>query len=73
MAVADYYLCDLCSRKTFYDAELQYDGTETPLSIERPLLVGAGAMAVLCTKCAATHDVVIQKMQQKESTEEPTS
>ena len=25
MAAADYYGCDLCGSKTFYDAELDYD------------------------------------------------
>ncbi len=25
MAAADYWLCDICERKTFYDASLDWD------------------------------------------------
>lgn len=60
MAAADYYLCDVCGNKTFYDAELHYDGNENPdTHHERP--VGVGHMVVLCQDCAKTHKVIIEK------------
>ena len=46
MALADYYLCDKCEQKTFYDATVDYGW-------------GVGGMAVLCKKCAGTHEVKI--------------
>jgi len=48
MAAADYRLCDVCDRKTFYDADLDPDYTDR-----------IGAWAVLCRECAKTHDVVV--------------
>lgn len=53
MAAADYRLCDVCSAKTFYDAELAYDFKKYP----KHGLWGVGDWAVLCTKCAETHEV----------------
>ena len=46
MAKADYYLCDKCGRKTFYDSEVDYEW-------------GVGDMAVLCNDCALTHTIKI--------------
>lgn len=57
MALADYYLCDRCGRKTFYDADLPYEYDERVGDI----LPGVGAMLVLCEKCAATHELVVRK------------
>jgi hypothetical protein len=64
MASADYYLCDVCGRKTFYDANLQYsefDGTPGPRNpfTQHAWPVGVGAMAVLCPTCAETHVISI--------------
>lgn len=56
MAAADYYSCDVCGRKTFYDADLEY--TSSPPDYE-PVLPGVGAMKVICTSCADSHEVVI--------------
>lgn len=58
MAAADYYLCDVCSAKTFYDANLHYDKQENWERIKW-FPVGAGDMAVLCRGCAQTHEVRI--------------
>ena len=65
MAGADYYSCDLCGRKTFYDAELQYEAwrdngkrNSNPVT-GHPWPIGAGAMAVLCVDCAKTHAITI--------------
>lgn len=53
MALADYYLCDVCNRKTFYDAVLDYQRNDDG-SLQQ-----VGAMACICPKCAETHDVKI--------------
>lgn len=50
MAAADYYSCDLCGRKTFYDANLPYD--------EEGDLPGVGVLVCICTDCAKTHSVL---------------
>lgn len=63
MAAADYYLCDKCDAKTFYDANLTddwwshnpYEGLD---------------MAVLCEKCSATHEVVIVERKERETSHE---
>lgn len=57
MAAADYYGCDLCGSKTFYDAELDYDFPTVPPY--EPKLPGVGAMKVICLRCADTHEVTI--------------
>lgn len=57
MALEDYYLCDVCDGKTFYDAQLDYRETE-----DGPWLPnGAADIAVLCQKCAKTHEVVVRE------------
>ena len=55
MAMADYYLCDKCGSKTFYDANLHYEDDEK----RGYWLFGAGDIAVLCVNCAKTHRVKI--------------
>jgi hypothetical protein len=52
MAGADYYSCDICGCKTFYDAQLDYDDNGD--------LPRVGDMKVLCNECAETHRVVIE-------------
>ena len=58
MAKSDYYLCDVCEGKAFYDADIQdsayiatYDHSEdaTPIAIK-----------ALCSECAKTHEIVVQ-------------
>lgn len=51
MAGADYYSCDVCRGKTFYDANLDYDDDNN--------LAGVGDIAVICESCAKTHSVII--------------
>ena len=64
MAGADYYSCDICSNKTFYDAALYYDFSgglenENP-ETKQPWPAGnVGWMVVLCKSCSKTHKVVI--------------
>ena len=57
MAEADYWLCDVCDGKTFYDAGLDYDGEYERSHDHRMLPAGAGDMAVICIKCAETHEI----------------
>lgn len=56
MAASDYRLCDICDKKTFYDAELQYDFKAYP----KTGLFNLGDWACLCIECAKTHEVVIK-------------
>lgn len=65
MAAADYRLCDLCSSKAFYDANLGYERDHEVPRIageEVPQFVGLdnlGDWAVLCRNCAKTHRTMI--------------
>ncbi len=57
MALNDYYLCDCCRNKTFYDASLNYDFDSNPeTGLDR-----TADMLALCPECAKTHKVVIIK------------
>lgn len=64
MAGADYYSCDVCGCKTFYDANLDYD---PPIENRNPETEHAwpngnvGDMAVICKECAKTHVIQIDK------------
>ena len=58
MAAADYRLCDVCGRKTFYDAELDY--VDDPRA-ERPLPRGLGDWAAICPACAETNRCVVER------------
>ena len=50
MAVADYYLCDVCGSKTFYDSELDWrEGTKE--TDWEDWLPNVGAMKVICKGC----------------------
>lgn len=58
MAASDYWLCDVCEAKTFYDANLDYGDREyLRRGDSRMLPVGAGDMACICRKCAEKHEV----------------
>lgn len=68
MALSDYYLCDICERKTFYDAELNYlpepdedSYNENPTTNHRWPDGDVGFMYVICKKCAETHEINIVK------------
>lgn len=69
MAGADYYSCDVCGAKTFYDAPLDYRDpedaddliTENPRT-HHPWPIGVGDMAALCVGCAKTHRITIKLM-----------
>ena len=50
MAGADYYSCDKCGRKTFYDAEVNYGGL--------------GSMVALCEDCANMYAPIIVERSQ---------
>ena len=60
MAGADYWRCDVCGGKAFYDAPLNYDD-HTHMRDDGVLLpLGCGDMAALCEDCAKTHEVVVK-------------
>ena len=65
MALADYRLCDVCGRKVFYDANLNYEFSDrdNPIPPEQSPRNGAGMKldylgdwAVICLTCAKTHE-----------------
>lgn len=60
MAYADYYLCDLCECKTFYDSNLDFDDDLQNPGTGHPWPNGnVGWMVVLCRDCASTHKVIV--------------
>ena len=66
MAGGDYYACDKCGGKTFYDADLQYgehgDMLENP-ETKHPWPDGhIGGMAVICPTCAKEYKIEIVKV-----------
>lgn len=63
MAAADYYLCDRCGCKTFYDANLNYDGDScNPVTQHRWPEGNVGWMIVICNTCAITHAAAIREL-----------
>ncbi len=71
MALADYYLCDICEEKTFYDANLHYedDGVHgqnfNPLTYHPWPTGRVGLMVVLCRDCAAKHSGAVENILQQ--------
>lgn len=57
MAMADYYLCNVCGYKAFYDSRLNHEVDEKG----NHSLDYVGQMAVICTQCADTHHVEIRR------------
>ena len=56
MAYADYYLCDMCGSKAFYDANLNYED-----QIDGTYHLGhVGDMKVLCVNCSKLYKVTVQ-------------
>ncbi len=60
MASADYCLCKVCGRKSFYDANLYFDTDNTNRDGEF-IPDYCGDYAGLCTKCGKTHKLVAVK------------
>jgi len=61
MAGCDYYDCDVCKGKTFYDANLRYDDDCWNEQYGAEFPCGVGGMRVLCRTCAETHVVTVMK------------
>lgn len=62
MAGADYKSCDVCSAKTFYDANLDYEQPTKEMMADKKYdwwLHGIGDWKVICPKCAETMKVII--------------
>lgn len=59
MAMLDYRLCDVCSGKAFYDAALDYNDEDHRNAAGDLMPRGCGSWAVLCVKCAATHETQV--------------
>lgn len=58
MAGADYYRCDKCGAKTFYDTNL--DWQEDPKTFEL-YLPRVGSMKVICLDCSKEYEVQVVK------------
>lgn len=66
MAGADYYTCDKCGAKAFYDANLDYDSKEVDPNTNKPMPGhNVGKMIVLCVDCAKQNDIKIIKLRRK--------
>lgn len=73
MAAADYYLCDVCGQKCFYDANLNWEFDERDHRIpEDEKVRGTGGkldycgdMKCICLDCAKTHECVVIKIEAK--------
>jgi hypothetical protein len=71
MAMADYYLCDVCGCKCFYDSNLNWEwGTkDDPIPDDEKVrgtelrLDSCGDIGALCRTCAKTHEVVVRKIE----------
>lgn len=61
MAYADYYHCDHCDAKAFYDAELNYDLSDVNPKTGGPKLDYVGDMKVLCDQCSEEYEVVVRR------------
>ena len=60
MAMSDYYLCDVCGEKAFYDANItdsRYCATYDPTEDAEPI-----GIAVLCSECNKTHELIIRPL-----------
>ena len=65
--MADYYLCDICESKCFYDANLNWEWSEKDAPIPEDEMVRGkhlrlgycGDMAAICLDCAKTHEVIV--------------
>ena len=68
MAAADYYLCDVCSSKCFYDSNLNWENTDIPEDRVRGTSMSldyCGDMACICKDCAKTHLCKVVKISEE--------
>lgn len=62
MALADYYLCDLCGCKTFYDSRLNYSDEKCNPNSGHPWPNGdIGYMIVMCKECSKKYSIKVIK------------
>ena len=66
MAAIDYYMCDVCRSKCFYDAELNWeDRKEGKIEIygDKYSLDNCGDIAAICLECSKTHKIeIVERM-----------
>ena len=55
MASCDYKLCDICSKKHFYDSDIYYPDSEYAKALENKTVKS------ICDTCAKTHEIVIKQ------------
>lgn len=77
MALSDYRLCDVCDRKTFYDAMLNWDQYGNWEEGDAPVLEDGGAVAkgslerlgawaIICQDCVKTHAARVLTREQEQ-------
>jgi hypothetical protein len=69
MALRDYYQCDICAGKCFYDASLNYSFAGTPVRDCNFVLDMCGDIKAICVECLKTHKIKIVKLPSKEKTD----
>lgn len=70
MSMMEYYLCDKCGGKCFYDANLNWDDPapgETPVRGHGVMLDHCGDIAALCLKCSKTHELQVVPIEPQEA------
>ena len=63
MSASDYFLCDICDGKCFYDATLSWEicASEDEFVRDRGMKLDyCGDISAICRDCAKTHEIVIQ-------------
>lgn len=58
MALSDYRLCSVCNRKTYYDANLDWESEgDWPPNLP----ANCYALEALCSECVHTHEIVVRE------------
>ena len=69
MAAADYYLCDVCLDKAFYDADIQDPRYIASWNARYGVRSGEDvdpiAIKALCSECKKKYDIIVVAKQEK--------
>lgn len=60
MAYVDYWHCDVCGCKCFYDSDLQYDFDTNVEYGCGSKLYNTGDMAAICDSCSEKYEVIVK-------------
>ena len=59
MAASDYWKCEVCGAKAFYDASIDWETTN--IGKDADYWVATDALMALCEGCHKTHTLIVQK------------